>query len=96
MKFTQMGAVATVHRLFRAPDGTIRLLVQGVARIMVEEYTATEPYLMAKVSALPGSQRSVHRGRGLDAHMSIDQFTRYGRAGPQYSQRVTGLYSQCR
>ncbi|TES93471.1 MAG: endopeptidase La, partial [Anaerolineales bacterium] len=27
-----VGTVAKVHRLFRAPDGTIRLLVQGLAR----------------------------------------------------------------
>ncbi len=45
-----IGTVATVHRLFRAPDGTIRLLVQGLARIRVEEYTETEPYLVARVS----------------------------------------------
>ena len=28
----QIGTVAMVHRMFRAPDGTIRLVVQGVAR----------------------------------------------------------------
>ncbi|GAB4571970.1 MAG: endopeptidase La [Anaerolineae bacterium] len=44
-----VGTVAAVHRLFRAPDGTIRLLVQGLARIKIEEYTATEPYLKARV-----------------------------------------------
>jgi ATP-dependent Lon protease len=46
----QMGTAAEVHRLFRSPDGTIRLLVQGVARIRVEEYVETEPYLKARVS----------------------------------------------
>lgn len=46
----KVGTIATVHRLFRAPDGTIRLLVQGLARIKVEEYTSTEPYLVARVS----------------------------------------------
>lgn len=43
------GTLAMVHRLFRAPDGTIRLLVQGMARIRIIEFTQTEPYLMAKV-----------------------------------------------
>ena len=28
----EIGTIAMVHRLFRAPDGTIRLLVQGTAR----------------------------------------------------------------
>ncbi len=47
------GTLAQIHRLFRAPDGTIRLLVQGMARIKVEEYTATEPYLRARVTPAP-------------------------------------------
>jgi ATP-dependent Lon protease len=49
----EYGTVGLIHRLFRAPDGTIRLLVQGMARIKVEEYTVTEPYLVARVSAVP-------------------------------------------
>jgi ATP-dependent Lon protease len=49
----EYGTVGLIHRLFRAPDGTIRLLVQGMARIRVEEYTATEPYLVARVSPAP-------------------------------------------
>lgn len=47
------GTVAQIHRLFRAPDGTIRLLVQGMARMTVEEYTATEPYLVARIKPAP-------------------------------------------
>lgn len=49
----EYGTLAQIHRLFRAPDGTIRLLVQGMARVKVEEYTVTEPYLCARVSAAP-------------------------------------------
>jgi len=45
----QVGTMASIHRLFRAPDGTIRLLVQGLTRIQVDEYTETEPYLRAKI-----------------------------------------------
>ena len=49
----QIGTVATVHRLFRAPDGTIRLLVQGIARFQLGEFVAEEPYLKAKIELLP-------------------------------------------
>ncbi len=49
----RLGTAAAVHRLFRAPDGTIRLLVQGLARIRVVEYTETEPYLKARVELAP-------------------------------------------
>ncbi|MBN1203237.1 MAG: endopeptidase La [Anaerolineae bacterium] len=49
----EYGTLAQIHRLFRAPDGTIRLLVQGMARIRVEEYTAMDPYLKARTSDAP-------------------------------------------
>ncbi len=49
----KVGTVGIIHRLFRAPDGTIRLLVQGLFRFRTLDYTATEPYLQAKVEAMP-------------------------------------------
>src|SRR3990172_8416974 len=52
----QIGTAALIHRLFRAPDGTIRLLVQGISRFKVTEYTALEPYLKAKVEAYPETE----------------------------------------
>src|SRR5690606_1088964 len=48
-----VGTIASIHRLFRAPDGTIRMLVQGVARIGVDEFTDTEPYLKARAHTKP-------------------------------------------
>ncbi len=52
----QIGTAALIHRLFRAPDGTIRLLVQGISRFKVTEYTTLEPYLKAKVEAHPETE----------------------------------------
>ncbi|GAB4326463.1 MAG: endopeptidase La [Phototrophicales bacterium] len=49
----QYGTLASIHRLFRAPDGTIRLLVQGMKRIRLTEFTGTEPYLRARVEIIP-------------------------------------------
>ncbi len=49
----EIGTLGKIRRLFRAPDGTVRLLVQGIARIRVTEYTAHEPYLQAKVEPAP-------------------------------------------
>jgi ATP-dependent Lon protease len=49
----KIGTLASIHRLFRAPDGTIRLLVQGIKRIRINSFTSEEPYLMGKVSEIP-------------------------------------------
>ncbi len=55
-----IGTAATVQRLLRLPDGTIRLLVLGLERIRIKEYTGTEPYLKARVESAPEqSEKSV-------------------------------------
>ncbi len=69
------GTIAQIHRLFRAPDGTIRLLVQGMARMRVEDYTASEPYLKARVVPAP---ETVEEGIEVEALMRniVEQFSR--------------------
>ncbi|HNS51054.1 MAG TPA: endopeptidase La [Anaerolineae bacterium] len=49
----QIGVAATIHRMIKAPDGTIRLLVQGLERVRIVEWIGEEPYLRARVVALP-------------------------------------------
>ena len=59
-----LGTAAIVHRLFRAPDGTIRIVVQGLSRIRIREYTEEEPYLKARVEIAP---ESVEEGLEMEA-----------------------------
>ena len=48
-----IGTIGSVQRQYRVPDGTIRLLVQGVSRFQLGEFVQTEPYLKASVTRLP-------------------------------------------
>jgi len=48
-----VGTVAQINRMFRAPDGTIRLLVQGMTRFRLGEFVQLEPYLKAHIHPLP-------------------------------------------
>lgn len=52
-EINRVGTAAQVHRVLKTPDGTVRLLVQGLERIRITEYVQTEPYLRARVQALP-------------------------------------------
>jgi ATP-dependent Lon protease len=45
-----VGTIAIIHRLFRTPDGTIRILIQGISRFHLGEFTSIEPYLVAKIT----------------------------------------------
>jgi ATP-dependent Lon protease len=48
-----VGTVATIRQLLRGRDGTVRLAVQGLERVRLVEFTATEPYLVARVRPDP-------------------------------------------
>jgi ATP-dependent Lon protease len=51
-KLYDVGSAVAVARMFKLPDGKMQLLVQGIARIRITEYTQTEPYLKARVERL--------------------------------------------
>jgi len=45
----RMGTVAVIHQLARAPDGSIRIMVQGIERVRLLDWIGTEPYLVARL-----------------------------------------------
>jgi ATP-dependent Lon protease len=48
-----VGVVGVVARMMKVPDGSLRILVQGTDRVRLGEYTATEPYLVARIEPEP-------------------------------------------
>ena len=83
-----VGTVATVHRMLRAPDGTIRLLVQGLARFKVEEYAEEEPYLKAKILLTPEIEEEDIEVEAL-ARNARDQFERIANMIPSLPRELT-------
>jgi ATP-dependent Lon protease len=49
----RIGTVGMIQQLARAPDGSVRLMVQGIERIKILDWVSTEPYLVARVEAAP-------------------------------------------
>ena len=47
-----VGTATHIHKMFRLPDGSLRLIVQGLSRIRLDEVVAVKPYLRAAVSAV--------------------------------------------
>jgi ATP-dependent Lon protease len=45
----RMGTVGMIHQFARVPDGSVRLMVQGLERLRVLDLVGTEPYLVARV-----------------------------------------------
>jgi ATP-dependent Lon protease len=49
----EIGTAAVVHKLIRIPDGTLRILVQGVKRIRLDRRVQEEPYLIGEFVDVP-------------------------------------------
>jgi ATP-dependent Lon protease len=45
----RVGTVATIHKMAKQPDGTVRVVVQGLARVRIVEMTQRRPFLQARV-----------------------------------------------
>jgi ATP-dependent Lon protease len=48
----EIGTVATVLQLLKLPDGTVKVLVEGVQRARVAEYTATEDFFQVRAEMM--------------------------------------------
>ena len=83
----RVGTIATVHRLLRAPDGTVRLLVQGMDRFRLDEFVAEEPYLKAKIHLAP---ETVEQGLEIDAlaRNARDQFQQITQMIPSFPDEL--------
>ncbi|MGH9143217.1 MAG: endopeptidase La [Vicinamibacterales bacterium] len=46
-----VGTATHIHKMFKLPDGSLRLIVQGLARLTLQEVVSTQPYLRARVSS---------------------------------------------
>jgi ATP-dependent Lon protease len=45
-----IGTATHIHKMFKLPDGSLRLIVQGLARVRLDRMVQTRPYLRAAVS----------------------------------------------
>jgi ATP-dependent Lon protease len=69
----RFGTIAVLERMLRAPDGTIRLLLQGLTRFELGDFETEEPYLKAQITVRP---ETVEEGVEIEAQVRAvkDQF----------------------
>jgi ATP-dependent Lon protease len=88
----KVGTIAIVHRLLRAPDNTVRLLVQGVDRFRLGEFVQEEPYLKAHIELAP---EKIEEGLEIDAlaRNARDQFQQITQLIPSFPEELAGSIS---
>jgi ATP-dependent Lon protease len=48
-----VGTAAVIHKMIRVPDGTLRILVQGLRRVRLTRIVQDDPYLVGEFEELP-------------------------------------------
>src|SRR5438045_4476898 len=64
-----VGTVTHIHKMFKLPDGSLRLIVQGLARVTLDQIVQTRPYLRAGVTVAEDQLRD-------QDHLEIDALQR--------------------
>ena len=82
-----VGTAAVIGRMLRLPDGTLRLLVQGVSRLRVGQFTQTEPYLKAEVEKVTEQAAHGVETEGLIRSVQ-DLFQRVGALAPYVPEEL--------
>ncbi len=83
----KVGTLCTVHRMLRAADQTMRVLVQGTERIRIVEIIQTEPYIMARILRIP---ENVEEGLEVEAlaRNARDQFSNMAELIPSFPKEL--------
>ena len=56
-----VGTASQIHKMFKLPDGSLRLIVQGLGRVTLTEVVDAKPYLRARVAQVPEVARDEDR-----------------------------------
>jgi ATP-dependent Lon protease len=81
-----IGTLTHIHKMFKLPDGSLRLIVQGLTRLRLARASSTKPYLRAEVS------EAVEVLRDADA-IEIDAFQRNVRSNFQQVVQLSPVLS---
>ena len=78
-----VGTATHIHKMFKLPDGSLRLIVQGLARITLDEVVSTAAVPARRVT--PRQRRAPRRGSARDR-----------RAAAQHQDATSSRSSRCR
>ena len=91
----QRGTAVRILKMLKYPDKSVRVLVQGIARIELQQFTQREPYFVAQVSRL--SEKLVV-DREIDALQAnlVSQFSKFVSLVPYLPDELQMIAMQVR
>ncbi len=87
------GTAVRILKMLRYPDQSVRVLVQGIARIELFEFSQTEPYFKAHVRRLSDSVVEDKEVDALQTHL-VSQFSKFVSLVPYLPDELQGIAMQ--
>ncbi|MBK6767092.1 MAG: LON peptidase substrate-binding domain-containing protein [bacterium] len=75
-QFYSVGTAAHILKMFRMPDESIRVLMQGMVRVRRSEIISTDPHLVVKIAPLPIPRETTVQIDGLTRKV-VSDFSKY-------------------
>ncbi|NJL07505.1 MAG: endopeptidase La [Methylacidiphilales bacterium] len=89
----QVGTLATVLQLLKLPDGTVKVLVEGVERARVGHYTDRPEFFEAEAVVLPETGGNHVEAEAM-ARSVVTEFENYVKLNKKVSPEVVGVVAQ--
>ncbi len=71
-----VGTIGTVLQLLRLPDGTVKVLIEGLERVKIDKFYKNQSYIEASVTILPDSDKNTQELEAL-VRAVLSQFEEY-------------------
>ncbi len=89
------GTAVRILKMLRYPDQSVRVLVQGLARVELVEFSQVEPYFKAQVKRLEDTLAADKEIDALQAHL-VSQFSKFVSLVPYLPDELQGIAMQVR
>jgi ATP-dependent Lon protease len=82
--FYTVGVIANVLQMLRLPDGTFKVLIEGVVRVRIDALVQIDPFLLAEVREPAGATCHPAGAKGAMREL-LQHFEEYARTGKRVS-----------
>lgn len=87
-----VGTLAEIKQLLKLPDGTIRILVEGLCRVQITEFLSFAPYCSVKLAKVSEELEQDAETKAL-IRTTMEQFEQYIKFGKKIPQEVLASLS---
>jgi ATP-dependent Lon protease len=89
------GSALLIQKMARFPDGHVRIIGQGLARIEIKRFTDETPFMRARVSIIPETDRRDDRTKALMRNV-VSSFVSIAEASESYPEEIKNVVSGIR